>query len=354
MNSSKGNLRKHLMTGISYMIPFVVSGGLMIAFAIIADNSGNAILQRYSKELMSYGGYAFKLMIPFFAAYIAYSIGDRPAIAPAAIAAFIGEDMKAGFLGALLIGLLTGYFVKTLNRVKVSEHLRSLKGIILIPLVATLFASITMRYLIGKPIVETTEYMTKHLQMLSNTHIIGLAALMGLMIAIDLGGPINKAAYAFTILAISEGLYHISGISTVGVCIPSIGVGLAVLTSPRKYTETEKTAGKASLIMGLVGVTEGAIPFAVARPLTNIPILIIGTVIGTVLAGLFKVKSMVAWGGPVALPAVTNIFGFLISVSAGSMFIALCLNIFWKQDTIKGQVENEYDIEKIELDLDED
>lgn len=348
------DFRKHLMTGVSFMIPFVVAGGLMIAVSITFQNSNIEALQGFAEELMLFGSKGLKLMIPIFAGYVAFSIADRPGIAPAAIAAYMGEEMGAGFIGAIIIGFIAGVFVHYLNKIRFPDNIRSLKAIIFIPFVATLFSCLFMRYIIGGPISQLTLTLSRFLMLLKGHNVIWLAVLMGFMIAIDLGGPINKTAYAFTILAISEKLFFIAGISSVGVCIPSLGVGLAVLMAPKNYNKSEQAAGNASLIMGMVGITEGAIPFAVSNPIRMLPVLIFGTIVGCSIAGVLGVESYVAWGGPIVTPAVKHVGRFFLSIFAGSLTIAILMNLVWRkriQDDFESARQD--GIIEVKLDLDD-
>ncbi len=344
--------RKHLMTGVSYMMPFVIAGGIMMAIGISVKDFKQEWIMWISSVLMRIGMAGFKLMIPVFAAYIGYSIADRPAIAPSAIAAWIGNEIGAGFLGAIFAGFLGGHVVKQLKKVDIPKELRSAKAIVLVPVLSTFITTMIMVLWVGGPISNLSAKLSEYLTILEGENMILLAILLGLMIAFDLGGPINKTAYAFVIMAISEGLYHIAGISSVAVCVPSIGVGIAVFTMPSKYNEAEKTAGKAALLMGLVGITEGAIPFAVSSPLKTIPIMMVGTAVGAVSAALLNVKSMAAWGGPLVLPAVTGSMAFLFSILLGSGVVAFLMNMFWRRRLdINADLKTNIQMDVIEIDL---
>lgn len=325
------NSRQHLMTGVSYMIPFVVAGGILLALSVVLYGQG-AVPQEgtWLYDLFFIGVRGFQLMIPILAAFIAYSIAERPAIAPAAIAAYVGNEMGAGFFGAIIAGFIGGIVVFYLKKIKVPAVFRSIMPIFVIPIIGTFITAGLMQWVIGAPIATLTEGLTAWLEGLQSGSIILLAIIMGMMDAFDMGGPVNKVAYAFTIMAVSQGLYKIAGINAVGVCVPPIGMGLATFLAPKKYTEAEREAGRASILMGFVGITEGAIPFAAADPLKVIPSLMVGAAAGCASAALLGAENMVAWGGLIVLPAVTGKVQYIISIIIGSVVTALMVNLLKK------------------------
>lgn len=325
------NTRQHLMTGVSYMIPFVVAGGILLALSVVLYGQGAVPPEgTWLNELFFIGVRGFQLMIPILAGFIAYSIAERPGIAPAAIAAYVGNEMGAGFFGAIIAGLIAGIVVYYLKKIKVPPVFRSVMPIFVIPIIGTFITAGLMQWVIGAPIAALTEALTSWLEGLSSGSIIVLAIIMGMMNAFDMGGPVNKVAYAFTIMAVSEGLYKIAGINAVGVCVPPIGMGLATLLAPKKYTFAEREAGRASILMGCVGITEGAIPFAAADPLRVIPSIMAGAAVGCATAALLGAGNMVAWGGLIVLPAVTGKLGYIISILVGSVATALIVNFVKK------------------------
>ncbi len=323
--------RQHLMTGVSYMIPFVVAGGILLALSVVMYGQGAVPPEgTWLYDLFFIGVRGFTLMIPILAGFIAYSIAERPGIAPAAIAAYVGNEMGAGFFGAIIAGLIAGIVVFYLKKIKVPAVFRSIMPIFVIPIVGTFVTAGLMQWVIGAPIAAFSSALTAWLEGVSTGSIVILAIIMGAMDAFDMGGPVNKVAYAFTIMAVSEGLYHIGGINAVGVCVPPIGMGLATLLAPKKYTEAEREAGKASILMGAVGITEGAIPFAAADPLRVIPSIMIGSAIGCSVAAIAGAQNMVAWGGLIVLPAVTGKLGYLAAIVIGSVSTALIVNLVKK------------------------
>ncbi|NTW71913.1 MAG: PTS fructose transporter subunit EIIC [Eubacteriaceae bacterium] len=323
--------RKHLMTGVSYMIPFVVAGGILLALSVVIYGQGAVPTEgTWLYDLFFIGVAGFELMIPILAGYIAYSIADRAGIAPAAIAAHVGNKMGAGFFGAILAGLIGGIVVYYLKKIKVHDTIKSIMPIFVIPIVGTFITAGFMKWGLGAPIASLTNNLTAWLQGMSTQSIVVLAIIIGLMEAFDMGGPVNKVAYAFVILSVGEGIYNVPGISAVGVCVPPIGMGLATFLSPKKYTEEEKEAGRAAILMGAVGITEGAIPFAAADPVKVIPSIMVGGAAGAVTAALFNVQCMVAWGGLIVIPAIIGKIGFLIAIAVGAGVTALMVNALKK------------------------
>ncbi|MTI54889.1 PTS fructose transporter subunit EIIC [Geosporobacter ferrireducens] len=343
------NTRQHLMTGVSYMIPFVVAGGILLALSVVLYGQGAVPDSGWKKDLFFIGVRGFQLMIPILAGYIAYSIAERPAIAPAAIAAYVGNEMGAGFFGAIIAGLVGGIVVHYLKKIKVPPVFRSVMPIFVIPIIGTFITAGSMQWIIGAPIAALSKGLTDWLQGMQSGSIIMLAIIMGMMDAFDMGGPVNKVAYAFTIMAVSEGLYNIAGINAVGVCVAPIGLGLATFLAPKKYTHAEREAGRAAILMGSVGITEGAIPFAAADPLRVLPAQMIGTAIGCAAAAILGAENMVAWGGLIVLPAVTGKFGYVAAIIIGSISTALLVNLLKKP--VEEREDSEMGISDQEIDL---
>jgi len=345
------NTRQHLMTGVSYMIPFVVAGGILLALSVLLSGKAGVPNTPFLKDLFNIGVAGFQLMIPILAGFIAYSIAERPGIAPAAIAAFVGNEMGAGFLGALIAGLIGGIAVFYLKKIKVPNVMKSIMPIFVIPIIGTFITAGLMKWVIGAPLASLTINLTAWLKGLSGGSILILAIIMGLMNAFDMGGPVNKVAYAFTIASISQGLYRIGGINAVCVCTPPIGMGLATFLAPKKYTVDEKEAGKAAILMGAIGITEGAIPFAAADPLRVIPSLMIGAAVGGGTAALLGAQNMIAWGGLIVLPGVTGKFQYIIAVIVGSVVTALLINTLKKPvaDRKTGEVKKSEKTEEIDI-----
>ena len=337
-------IRQHLMTGVSHMIPFVIAGGILLSLAVVLGGKGSVPENPVLKDIFDIGVAGFELMIPMLAAYIGYSIAGRSALAPAAIAGLVGSKIGAGFLGVLFAGIIGGIVVFYLKKIKVPDVFRSIMPIFVIPLIGTFITAGIMMWVIGKPIANVTVLLTQWLQNMSGANTILLAVILGMMIAFDMGGPVNKVAFSFMILSVSEQIYTIPAMIGVAICVPPIGLGISTLIAPKKYSDEEKETGKAAILMGLVGVTEGAIPFAAANPLRVIPALMAGAACGSVTAGLLGAKLSSSWGGLIVLPTVENKIGYIIAVLVGAMVTAV-LAVALKKSEVKEAVSDSDDVE---------
>ncbi|MEU8774540.1 PTS fructose transporter subunit IIABC [Streptomyces sp. NPDC048606] len=331
---------KALMNGVSYMIPFVVVGGLLIAIALALG--GHATAEGYATtpgtfwdHLFQIGVLGFTLMIPILSGYIAYAIGDRPALVPGMIGGFIANtgalyDSKsgAGFIGAIVTGFLAGYLVLWIKKVKVPKVVQPIMPIIVIPIVATTALGLFFIYVIGKPISWIFESLTGWLSGLTGTSAILLGALLGLMIAFDMGGPVNKTAFLFGTGLIASGNYAVMGMCAAAIPVMPLGQGLATVLRRGLYSEQERDTGMAALFMGVFGISEGAIPFAAARPAIVIPANMLGGAVAGAIAGVAGVGDHVPHGGPIvaALGAVSGVGWFLIAIVAGTVVTALTTN----------------------------
>lgn len=343
--SKQNPFYRHLMNGVSYMIPFIVVGGLLIAIALTlggVQTPGGIVIPDDSiwKTVESLGGTAFTFMIPILAGFIAVSIADRPGLAPGIIGGFIaangsfyGSEAGAGFIGGIIAGFLAGYVALAIKNIKVPKALLPIMPIIIIPIFASLIVGLAFIYIIGAPVASIFEGLTVWLAGMQGTSSILLALILGAMISFDMGGPFNKVAFLFGAAMIVEGNYDIMGPIAVAICIPPIGMGLATFLNKRKYRETEQEAGKASFTMGLFGITEGAIPFAAQDPLRVIPSIMVGSMVGSVIAMIGNVGNKVAHGGPIvaALGAVDNVLMFFIAAIVGVFVTAFMVN-FLKKD----------------------
>ncbi|GGS66911.1 fructose-specific PTS transporter subunit EIIC [Streptomyces violaceus] len=329
---------KALMNGVSYMIPFVVVGGLLIAISLSlgghADPSGGLVIPKDSfwMDVNNIGVIGFTLMVPILSGYIAYAIGDRPALVPGMIGGWIantGElyDSKAGagFIGAIVTGFLAGYLVVWIKKVKVPKFAQPIMPIIVIPIVATTALGLFFIYVIGKPISWVFEHLTDWLSGMTGTSAILLGAILGLMIAFDMGGPVNKTAFLFGTGLIATGNQTVMGMCAAAIPVMPLGQGLATLIRRRLYTEQERETGLASLFMGCFGISEGAIPFAAARPAQVIPANMLGGAVAGAIAGVAGVEDAVPHGGPIVavLGAVSGVPMFFVAVVIGSVVTAL-------------------------------
>lgn len=334
---------KALMNGVSYMIPFVVVGGLLIAISLAlggdATSKGYIIPEgtfwAHVNAIGVIGFIGFTLMIPILSGYIAYAIGDRPALVPGMIGGWIantGElyDSKAGagFIGAIVTGFLAGYLVLWIKKVKVPNFARPIMPIIVIPIVATTALGLFFIYVIGKPISWVFTHLTDWLSGMTGTSAILLGAILGLMIAFDMGGPVNKTAFLFGAGLIATGNQTVMGMCAAAIPVMPLGQGLATLIRRRLYSEQERETGMAAIFMGMFGISEGAIPFAAARPAQVIPANMLGGAVAGGIAGLASVKDAVPHGGPIVavLGAVGGVPMFFLAVAIGTVVTAITTN----------------------------
>ncbi|WP_342419124.1 PTS fructose transporter subunit IIABC [Paenibacillus sp. FSL H8-0168] len=331
-NKPKQNpIYRHLMNGVSYMVPFIVIGGLLIAIALTIGGEktpGGLVIPDGSfwKTVQDIGSASFTFMIPILAGFIAMSIADRPGLAPGMIGGFIaangsfyGSEAGAGFIGGIIAGFLAGYVALGIRKIKVGRALQPIMPIIIIPVLASLIVGLIFVFVIGAPVAQLFEALTGWLAGMQGTSSILLALILGAMISFDMGGPVNKVAFLFGSAMIGEGNYEIMGPIAVAICIPPIGMGLAAMINKRKFAPAEREAGKATFTMGLFGITEGAIPFAAQDPLRVIPSIMVGSMVGSVIAMLGNVGDKVAHGGPIVavLGAVDHVLMFFIAVIVG-------------------------------------
>ncbi|WP_203141994.1 PTS fructose-like transporter subunit IIB [Marinobacter mangrovi] len=321
---------KHLLTGVSFMLPMVVAGGLMIALSFVFGIHAAEQKGTLAAALMQIGGgTAFKLMIPLLAGYIAYSIADRPGIAPGMIGGYLAGTLGAGFLGGIAAGFLAGYAARLVSqKLPLPESVASLKPILIIPLLASLFTGLTMIYIVGEPIAAIMATMTDFLTNMNTGNAVLLGALLGAMMCFDLGGPVNKAAYTFGVGLLSEGAggsAPMAAIMAAGM-VPAIGMGIASLLARSKFADDERQAGKASFVLGLCFISEGAIPFMAKDPLRVIPICMVGGAITGALSMLFQVSLMAPHGGLFVLlipHAVSAVLPYLFAITVGSLVIGI-------------------------------
>src|SRR5699024_9560386 len=336
---------RHLMNGVSYMIPFIVVGGLLIAIALTLGGEqtpGGIVIPEDSfwSQIEAIGAASFSFMVPILAGFIAYSIADRPGLAPGIIGGFIavngsfyGTEANAGFIGGIIAGFLAGYVVLALKKIKVPAAVQPVMPIIFIPIFGTLIVGLLFIFVIGAPVSAVFESLTNWLEGMQGASSIFLALILGAMIAVDMGGPFNKVAFLFGSAMIAEGNYEIMGPIAVAICIPPLGMGLATFLRKQKYRQAEREAGKASFTMGLFGITEGAIPFAAQDPIRVIPSIVVGSMVGSVIAMMSSVGDHVAHGGPIVavLGAVDNVPMFFVAAIVGTIVTALMVN-FLKKD----------------------
>ncbi|MCY1038344.1 PTS fructose transporter subunit IIABC [Staphylococcus nepalensis] len=346
---------QHLMNGVSFMVPFIVVGGLLMAIALTlggeATSKGLVIPEdSFWKSIENIGNLAFSFMVPILAGYIAVSIADKPGLVPgmiggaiAADGSFYGSDAGAGFLGGIVAGFIAGYIAKWVKNIKVPKAMAPIMPIIIIPIISSLIVGLIFIFLIGAPIASIFEGLTTWLKSMQGTNIVILALIVGAMIAFDMGGPVNKVAFLFGSALIAEGNYAVMGMVAVAVCTPPLGLGLATFVNKHKFNQGEIEMGKASFTMGLFGITEGAIPFAAQDPFRMIPANMIGAMVAAVVAAIGGVGDRVAHGGPIVavLGGIDQILWFFIAVIIGSIVtMSVVLILRRKTPTLAVEADN--------------
>ncbi|MGN1182225.1 MAG: PTS fructose transporter subunit IIC, partial [Faecalibacillus sp.] len=319
-------LKNHVMTGVSYMIPAVTVGGVCIAFALAtgtAGANGMEVTSEFWNNISTIGGAAIGFMCPLLAGYIAYSISGRPGLLPGMTVGYLANNpigtsgVKTGFLGALILGIAAGYLAKWVKGWPVPKFLKAIMPILIIPIITTLVVGLAYIYILANPLGGVVTAMTNGLNSLSGGSTVLLAIAVGCMIAFDMGGPVNKVAFSTAAALISTGNTAMMGMTGVAICIPPIGMGIASMLLKKKFTSDEQEAGKAAAAMGLIGITEGAIPFAAADPLRVLPSIMTGSSVGAIIAGLAGCTDAAPHGGLIVLPVVGNALMYVVAVAVG-------------------------------------
>ncbi|MFC3024880.1 PTS fructose-like transporter subunit IIB [Vibrio zhugei] len=324
----KKGVYKHLMTGVSHMLPVVVAGGLLIALSFVFGIKAFEQEGTLPAALMNIGGgAAFKLMIPVLAGFIAFSIADRPGLAPGLIGGMLASTLGAGFLGGILAGFIAGYSAKLIaDKLPIPTSMESLKPILIIPFVASLFTGLVMIYVVGTPVAAIMTAMTNFLNNMGEANAVVLGIILGAMMCFDLGGPVNKAAYTFGVgLLASQQYLPMAAIMAAGM-VPPLAMGLATFVARRKFVTAEREGGKAAFVLGLCFISEGAIPFAAKDPVRVIPSCMIGGAITGALSMYFNIKLMAPHGGLFVLlipGAISHALLYLISIVVGTVVTAV-------------------------------
>lgn len=326
---------KHLMTGVSYMLPVVVAGGLSIALSFIFGIEAFQEEGTLAAALMAIGGGgAFALMVPVLAGFIAFSIAGRPGLAPGLVGGMLANNIGAGFLGGILAGFLAGYLVDFLNRkINLPKNLDGLKPILILPLISTLTVGLLMMYVIGPPVSFVMNGLTDWLQGMQQTSAVLLGLILGLMMAFDMGGPVNKAAYTFAVGLLSSNIYAPMAAVMAAGMTPPLGLALAAYVFKSRFSADERKAANAAIILGASFITEGAIPYAAKDPFRVIPSIMFGSAIAASLSMVFGNTLMAPHGGlfVLAIPnAVGGILLYLLAIILGSVATAAALYVLKK------------------------
>lgn len=341
-------LYKHLMNGVSHMLPFVVGGGILIALAFLIDGLSYDINALSAAERANFGcltplssllkgqigGLAFSFMLPVLAGFIAMSIADRPGLAVGIVGGAIAANGASGFLGALAAGFIAGYLVELIKKVSdkvIPASLDGIKPVLIYPLLGILGIGLIMIYAIEPVVGAINTGLNSFLSSLSGANVILLGMLVAGMMAVDMGGPFNKAAYVFGVASIASGNYNIMAAVMIGGMVPPCAIALSTLLFKDKFTESERKSGPTNFIMGLAFITEGAIPFAAADPLHVIPSCVIGSAVSGGLSMLFNCTLMAPHGGIFVFPVVGNPVLYLVSLIVGTVAAAIILGLSKKR-----------------------
>ncbi|WAH52210.1 PTS fructose transporter subunit IIBC [Pseudescherichia vulneris] len=319
---------RHLLTGVSYMLPMVVAGGLCIALSFAFGIEAFKTPDTLAAALMQIGGgSAFALMVPVLAGYIAFSIADRPGLTPGLIGGMLAVSTGSGFIGGIIAGFLAGYVAKAISqKLRLPPSMEALKPILIIPLFSSLVVGLAMIYLIGKPVAGILTGLTHWLQTMGTANAVLLGAILGGMMCTDMGGPVNKAAYAFGVGLLSTQTYApMAAIMAAGM-VPPLAMGVATMVARKKFDKGQQEGGKAALVLGLCFISEGAIPFAARDPMRVIPCCIVGGAVTGAISMAVGAKLMAPHGGLFVLlipGAITPVLGYLVAIVAGTLLAGL-------------------------------
>lgn len=340
---------KHLMNGVSHMLPFVIGGGILIAIAFLIDGfavdlnslpfeerSNFGTITPLAAMFKSIGGVAFGFMLPILAGFIAMSIADRPGLAVGFVGGAIAANGTSGFLGALVAGFVAGYLVRLLKKLfeKLPEGLEGIKPMLLYPVIGIFLIGVIMTYVVEPPIGALNVMINNGLNSMNGAKAILLGALLGGMMSVDMGGPVNKAAYVFGTASIAAGNYNIMAAVMVGGMVPPLAIALATMFFKNKFTEEERKAGPTNIVMRLSFISEGAIPFAASDPLRVLPSCIIGSAVAGALSMAFNCTLMAPHGGIFVFLTVGHPLLYLISLAVGSVVGCVILGLL-KKDVSK-------------------
>jgi fructose-specific phosphotransferase system IIC component len=339
--------KQYLLTGVSYVIPFIACGGILIAlslayafhFNLLNEHGGPDPTQApwFVKNMSVIGGKAFELFPAVLAGFIAYGMAGKPGLVPGFIGGLIAgtpqtvgdKTISAGFLGALIIGLIAGHIVNAIKKIPVPKFIRPVMPIIIIPILSALPVGLLMLGL-NLPMAKLMVGLNHFLENVQGGSQIVLAMVLGAMIAFDMGGPVNKTAFFFGVAMIQQYNYSIMGACAAAICTPPLGLGLATLLNRKRWSDEQRESGLAALGMGMVGITEGAIPFAAADPVRVIPTIMFGSMVASTIAMTGGVGDHAPHGGPIVLPVVDHRLMYVIAIIAGATVTAITINLVKK------------------------
>jgi len=321
-------MKGHLLFGTSHMLPFIVAGGVLLALAVMASGKGAVPADGLLADISNIGIKGLVLFPIILGGFIGYSIADKPALAPAMISSAIMADMGGGFLGCIVAGFISGGVVLQLKKIPLSANMTALGAYFIYPLVGTLFSAGIVLWGIGEPIKIFMASMNEFLASMAGASKMVLGTILGGMTAFDMGGPINKVATLFAQTQVDTQPWLMGGVG-IAICTPPLGMALATFLFKKKFTKEEQEAGKAAAIMGSIGISEGAIPFAANDPVRVLPSIVAGGIVGCVFGFLTDVLLHAPWGGLITAPVSSNIPMYVVGIALGSLTTAVIVG-FWK------------------------
>ncbi|MCA2017337.1 fructose-specific PTS transporter subunit EIIC [Vibrio tritonius] len=321
-------MKGHLLFGTSHMLPFIVAGGVLLALAVMASGKGAVPADGILADISNIGIKGLVLFPIILGGFIGYSIADKPALAPAMISSGIMADMGGGFLGCIVAGFIAGGVVFQLKKIPLSANMTALGAYFIYPLVGTIISAGIVLWGIGEPIKIFMASMNEFLASMAGASKIMLGTILGGMTAFDMGGPINKVATLFAQTQVDTQPWLMGGVG-IAICTPPLGMALATFLFKKKFTKQEQEAGKAAAIMGSIGISEGAIPFAANDPVRVLPSIVAGGIVGCVFGFLTNVLLHAPWGGLITAPVSSNIPMYVVGIALGSLTTALIVG-FWK------------------------
>ncbi|MBE4083536.1 PTS fructose transporter subunit IIC [Vibrio parahaemolyticus] len=321
-------MKGHLLFGTSHMLPFIVAGGVLLALAVMASGKGAVPADGLLADISNIGIKGLVLFPIILGGFIGYSIADKPALAPAMISSGIMADMGGGFLGCIVAGFIAGGVVFQLKKIPLSANMTALGAYFIYPLVGTLISAGIVLWGIGEPIKIFMASMNEFLASMAGASKVVLGTILGGMTAFDMGGPINKVATLFAQTQVDTQPWLMGGVG-IAICTPPLGMALATFLFKKKFTKQEQEAGKAAAIMGSIGISEGAIPFAANDPMRVLPSIVAGGIVGCVFGFLTDVLLHAPWGGLITAPVSSNIPMYVVGIALGSLTTALIVG-FWK------------------------
>ncbi|MBE4241996.1 PTS fructose transporter subunit IIC [Vibrio parahaemolyticus] len=332
-------MKGHLLFGTSHMLPFIVAGGVLLALAVMASGKGAVPADGLLADISNIGIKGLVLFPIILGGFIGYSIADKPALAPAMISSGIMADMGGGFLGCIVAGFIAGGVVFQLKKIPLSANMTALGAYFIYPLLGTLISAGIVLWGIGEPIKIFMASMNEFLASMAGASKVVLGTILGGMTAFDMGGPINKVATLFAQTQVDTQPWLMGGVG-IAICTPPLGMALATFLFKKKFTKQEQEAGKAAAIMGSIGISEGAIPFAANDPVRVLPSIVAGGIVGCVFGFLTDVLLHAPWGGLITAPVSSNIPMYVVGIALGSLTTAVIVG-FWKPVAEEEEAEDE-------------